>query len=216
MHARDMHRVGFLSLLCCGLGAAQPVFPEGVGELMSAMNTETQKIDFQNSDEGEVLKVLEQHAAKELQEDLLESEMQSGLSQAAYAAARLRLQKLEYLGGCPRDMHAKCPAGWSESEGVCKPPPDYDGRCADIAFTDISSAADKESFSWRCQAAWPCTAACKKTFAHCPEAWVGVGRLCVAPFTYSGICSPAMDFTTFTVEEKVQWSAMCAADWPCI
>ena len=39
------------------------------------------QIDFQNSDEGEVLKVLEQHAAKELQEDLLESEMQSGLSQ---------------------------------------------------------------------------------------------------------------------------------------
>ena len=83
------------------------------------------QIDFQNSDEGEVLKVLEQHAAKELQEDLLESEMQSGLSQvrlvrfadvqsmssdllllamyvskAAYAAARKRIAALSNTSAC--------------------------------------------------------------------------------------------------------------------
>ena len=121
----------------------------------SAMNTETQKacmrskehcltrdvcwmcclqIDFQNSDEGEVLKVLEQHAAKELQEDLLESEMQSGLSQvrlvrfadvqsmssdllllamyvskAAYAAARKRIAALSNTSACVFVFLHLCP-----------------------------------------------------------------------------------------------------------
>ena len=43
--------------------------------------------------------------------------------------------------------------------------------------------------------------------------WVGVGQLCVAPETYDGICSPAMDFESYSTEDKAQWSVMCGVAW---
>ena len=45
------------------------------------------------------------------------------------------------------------------------------------------------------------------------QAWAGIGKLCVAPSAYDGICSPAMDFESYSVEDKIQWSAMCGVDW---
>ena len=45
------------------------------------------------------------------------------------------------------------------------------------------------------------------------QSWTAVGSLCIAPGSYDGICSPAMDFGAYTREEKLQWSTMCGPAW---
>ena len=45
------------------------------------------------------------------------------------------------------------------------------------------------------------------------QAWASAGALCTAPGTYHGICSAAMDFTTYTKEDKMHWSTLCGVAW---
>ena len=45
------------------------------------------------------------------------------------------------------------------------------------------------------------------------KAWEGIGRICVAPPEYDGICSAAMDFESYSLEEKRHWTLMCGVDW---
>ena len=115
---------------------------------------------------------------------------------------------------------------------TCIPPDDYNGRCGETSLVDLASAEQKESFAWKCRAGWPCQAACKRDYSKCPKAcfalvllmpclalgvslksWSGVGQLCIAPSSYDGICSPAMDFHSYTDAEKLAWGAMCASAW---
>jgi len=209
---------GALLHLCFLVWAAwsQPAFPPGIDDVMSGMDNDTSKVDVQNADERDVLNTLKNHASKSLEADLLESLVGAGMSQAAYVAARARLLKLIYVGGCPRDMSARCPSKWSESAGnTCSPPDDYDGRCSAVAVTDLDTVNRKEEFSWKCHAEWPCHASCKREFATCPQAWRSVGRLCVAPGVYDGICSPVMDFESYSVDDKTHFSLMCNVAWPC-
>jgi CPW-WPC domain-containing protein len=205
-----------LAFLCCSwCASSQPAFPSGVGEAVSAMNNETKEVDTTNPDEEAILASLKQHASKSLEADLLSAASRHGLSQAAYVTARVRLAKLLYTGGCPRDLSAQCPKGWHEASDSCAPPDDYEGRCGTVAFRDLTTAAQKDGFAWRCHANWPCQAACKKDFSKCPQSWASVGKLCVAPGSYDGMCSPAMDFEAYALEDKLQWGSLCAATWPC-
>jgi hypothetical protein len=43
--------------------------------------------------------------------------------------------------------------------------------------------------------------ACGRCFWLYGKAWAQVGKLCVAPGAYDGICSPAMDFSTYSLED---------------
>jgi len=95
----------------------------------------------------------------------------------AIAYVGIRLLKLIYVGGCSRDMAARCPAGWSEGQvfdrelsskivlsgvpflllalhqhNTCAPPDDYDGRCGVASFDDLDQAEKREQFSWKCRA----------------------------------------------------------------
>merc|ERR1712032_375465 len=134
---------------------------------------------------------------------------------AAYIAVRLRILKLIHTGGCPRDMSG-CPLDWEEKTGrVCEPTSNYVGRCGATDLSNYSSSA-KEEFAWKCRASWPCAASCEKKVNACPLEWDNLDGLCIAPLSYDGICSPAMDFKTFSLNQKGEWAAMCGSSWPCV
>ena len=146
--------------------------------------------------------------------DLADDEQSNRLATVAFAMAQARLLKSEYVGGCPRDMSG-CPTLWADrSDGLCEPPQDYDGLCTAVDVAGLS-IEQKEDFAWKCKASWPCAPSCKLDFATCPEAWDNLNGLCLAPSSYDGICSPAMMFTSFTLQQKAEWAAMCSARWPC-
>merc|ERR1719486_487318 len=58
------------------------------------------------------MSTLKQQALEVLEHNLLNTEEELGLSQAAYVSARLRLLKYIHVGGCPRDLGGSCPMGW--------------------------------------------------------------------------------------------------------
>jgi hypothetical protein len=45
------------------------------------------------------------------------------------------------------------------------------------------------------------------------EAWLQIGRLCVAPVDYDGTCSPAMDFSSYSLEETLLVASVLAFSW---
>ena len=45
------------------------------------------------------------------------------------------------------------------------------------------------------------------------QGWASSGTLCTAPAEYDGICSPSMDFASYSVDNKIEWGAMCGAEW---
>ena len=215
-------QMGFISIssvvfLCAtvALGVQQPLFPEGVAPIMQSVNARQEKnSEGAHDDKANVDELLEGGVAA-LADDLTEQASRTDLEQAAFAQVHLRMLHQLYVGGCPRDM-VGCPMNWIEADQkTCSPPINYDGICA---TTDLSkySSSEKETFAWKCRASWPCVAACPKRFDGCPDAWTTAGNgVCVAPASYTGICSPTTDFSTFTSLRKAEWSAMCDAAWPC-
>ena len=180
---------------------------------MNAMNSDLKKVDIRNPNEDAILKTIKEHAVQSLGVDASESRTEYALAQAAYVATRIRLLKLTHVGGCPRDMSATCPVGWESSGAACVAHSDYEGRCGEIAHSKLQSPQAKENISWRCGVSWPCLAACTKSFANCPQGWTSAGTLCKAPAKYDGICSPSMDFATYSVDDKIEWGVMCGAEW---
>ena len=135
------------------------------------------------------------------------------IAEAASVAAARDVQYLKYVGSCVR-LSEGCLVNWATgAAGDCVPPAGYDGPCG---ATDVSqlSGAEQEEFALRCQAPWPCRD-CKTDFEGCPSGWAAVGRLCVAPTEYDGICSPVANFSEAAASSKASWSAMCAARWSC-
>ena len=64
-----------------------------------------------------------------------------------------------------------------------------DGRCG-----ETGSIADKESFAWKCRAAWACAASCAKSYDKCPEvltAFLSAADFCMRAFIYHHI-NPGM------------------------
>merc|ERR1711959_418967 len=110
-------------------------------------NDATKEVDAANPDEKSILKTLEDRAVQSLEADLLESASQLGVTQAAYVATRTRLMKLIYQGGCPRDLSAQCPEGWTTAAAGCIPPDDYAGRCGVTSFANLATAGQKEGFA---------------------------------------------------------------------
>merc|ERR1712232_1246769 len=170
------------------------------------------------ADEDEKLQELTASAENELTKNLVDEALLEDLREAAYQIMRSKVLRLRFLGGCPRDMTSDCPRSWSQVEGgACAPPTGYDGLCGDIVFSKPSmSASDKEELSLKCRAEWPCTPACAKNLQGCPNDWEDFEGLCVAPEHYDGMCSPAMDFQTWSNRQKSDWAALCGADWPCL
>ena len=54
-----------------------------------------------------------------------------------------------------------------------------------------------------------------KPFLVCAarEAWARVGKFCVAPGSYDGICSPAMDFSSYSLEDVGGLGPLITIPW---
>ena len=52
--------------------------------------------------------------------------------------------------------------------GMCEPGDGYDGLCAGANLQKMP-AAEKEQWSWKCRASWPCVSSCSKSFSGCPQ-----------------------------------------------
>jgi len=120
---------------------------------------------------------------------------------------------------CPKD-YSGCPSEWEAiAPGVCTAPADYAGNCDGRLETTLLTTKDKELWATTCGAGWPCVSAasCAVDYSGpCPSGWFASGDDCLAPPSYSGGCAVANSFLTYTPAEKEQWSASCAASWPCL
>jgi len=207
----------FLLLQVLDSVSGNPVFPAGVDRILSNIVKTQSRVDGAIGDDVDKVDRLTQRGADNLEESLLDEAAHRDLSQIAYSKVHARLLRQLYAGGCPR-TYKDCPQSWVMNASLmCQPPSDYEGLCASFSLAEFDryQVMDKESFAWKCRLSWPCISSCPKNFQSCPESWQNVEGLCVAPLTYTGICSPAIGFAHFTVNQKVEWSTLCDAPWPC-
>ena len=189
-----------------------PAFPSGVADILHDLGSRADQLDELRVDDSELLTGLKQEASRVVSARLAGASELERAANAASVLASVTARKLRFIGGCPRAMRG-CPLGWTGQGGACSPPPDYEGWCGDVDVEQMS-ASGKEDFAWKCGASWPCVP-CVTHFGGCPEGWSEKSGLCVAPPGYDGICSPVMDFASFSATRMAEWSAICSARWPC-
>lgn len=213
-HISHFLRVGFGVMLricaCAFVGAAGQAFPAGLAPLLSKFRAGLAGLG--DADDGATSE-LAKRAASDLGEKVAQARASELLAETASRVATNDVLHFKYVGACERDLRG-CPSGWSENgSGLCSPSSGYDGPCVDV---DISAftPAQKDEFAVSCEVAWPC-APCITDFSACPAGWSPIGRLCIAPDSYAGLCSPVADFSGFAHADKAVWSASCAVRWPC-
>ena len=203
----------FRGVFCFVSLACGQTFPNGVSDLLAQLDSKLGEVDGVRADNSGALQTLSKAAAAEAATAAKQEREAETLHDAVFAAAHRAVAELKYVGGCPRILDG-CPHGWSgNGSGECAPPAAYDGPCAaiDLASYTISQ---KEDFALKCGAAWPCRD-CRTSFAGCPLGWRAVGKLCVAPAAYDGMCSPVMEFGAMSQGNLAHWAAICSARWPC-
>ena len=208
---RLTHGVAGPALLSFERTNAGPSFPPGVAEVVDGLRSSAE-LDGAHLEDASALHGLKQSALQDVTSRLKDEDEAARLSDIAYVLARAQVRKAEYVGGCARDLRG-CPLGWSSQGSACAPPPEYGGLCGTVEVAAFPLTA-KEDFAWKCGASWPCHP-CTTSFEDCPIGWSDKAGLCVAPQEYDGVCSPAMDFSSFSTRRKAEWSATCSARWPC-
>lgn len=131
------------------------------------------------------------------------------LKKDSFIAAHLALRRAVHVGGCPR-LYEGCPVGWISSNGSCSPGSGYDGFCGPRNFGTMTKA-QKEDFAFKCGSSWPCVDSTSSVSASCPAGWKSTESGCVAPSSYSGMCSPTTNFNGWSAEAKARWAAMCGS-----
>jgi len=197
-------------LLVALSGVSAQTLPGAVGPLLSKLRAGMNAVGPTNPD---AVRELSEAASVKFGNEVAADRTARLIAAASAEAAAHDVQQFKYGGACVREVTG-CPVSWSSGpSGECVPSSGYDGPCV---ATDVSSMspAQLEEFAVACKAAWPCKA-CRTNFAGCPSGWRAVGRLCVAPGGYTGICSPVSDFDGASTIDKASWSATCAARWPC-
>lgn len=59
-------------------------------------------------------------------------------------------------------------------------------------------------------------ALCDRAYSvACPDGWVAIRNLCVAPPSYAGGCARTFSPAGKTANEKTKFADMCTAPWPC-
>jgi CPW-WPC domain-containing protein len=128
---------------------------------------------------------------------------------------------------CERIWDFPCPHGYSpapipyyEYASATKQSciSDFRGECESmVTFSDMS---EKQEFSERCEAQWPCEASCASISAVCPQRWIEIGdNLCVAPSNYKPSnltsCPLVNDFSLWSIESKNSVAKLCQYTWSC-
>eukprot|EP00927_Polykrikos_kofoidii_P008177 TRINITY_DN13394_c0_g1_i3.p1 TRINITY_DN13394_c0_g1~~TRINITY_DN13394_c0_g1_i3.p1 ORF type:complete len:238 (+),score=25.06 TRINITY_DN13394_c0_g1_i3:47-760(+) len=216
--------VHFWFVFCFALDAASglksgggPVFPQELGHVMESLRGTFDAIQQSPNNDTALVNKLLDSAQNDLVDGLMEDSFNAEVASVADRLARDHLRWHMFAGGCPRDTTG-CPSGWTIAEdGLCTPPADYDGLCGSINFAEPNLTAErKEKLSVKCRATWPCKHSCVLEYSQCPMGWSNVDGLCIAPGSYAGACSPAVDFRELDERDKAVWAAGCDAVWPCV
>ncbi|VWU48109.1 CPW-WPC family protein, putative [Hepatocystis sp. ex Piliocolobus tephrosceles] len=127
---------------------------------------------------------------------------------------------------CERDYSVPCPndfnyigSVYETDDEICAPSPTYDGPCMDkeLNINDISDI-QKESWSKKCQAFWPCKKCVRNFTLFCPEKWnrvKGSIRSCEPSESYNGPCKFVVHFSGYNTTMLEEWSLKCHAWWAC-
>lgn len=118
---------------------------------------------------------------------------------------------------CSQNFSASaCPVGWIHlGNDLCEAPALYRGNC--LTRVRMWDESFKLDFAARCDVHWPCVKDCVENFGNeCPQDWRIINGICVAETgVYNGPCAPFADLLGMTQDEKYQWAAACAVDFPC-
>ena len=147
-------------LLLVRCASAQPIFSDGVATVMSSLAERQARFTSPAKDDVTKVESLKTQGADRLQHDLITGMDRTELAKFAYEIVHVRMLKMKFLGGCPRNF-GDCPAGWANSSKFCEPPASYEGLCGHFALRGAPSKL-VEDFAWRCKADFPCRAACEK------------------------------------------------------
>ena len=106
-----------LLLLCLAFRAtcaveSGPVFPSGISALVADMRDRLTSASVEHGDDAEAVAHLKSEGLAAIANDLAYDDQSSRLATVAYAMVQARVLKLEYVGGCPRDMSG-CPTLWT-------------------------------------------------------------------------------------------------------
>lgn len=161
-------------------------------------------------------------------------------SRRAYAPRKARVaiflaMEAQVQKACPacddKDYSDPCPLGWSElSDGRCKAPAAYEGKCTEVQMFMGSSGAAKMELEMTCSICWPCTkgakeATCDRDWSRpCPNGFApkdidfnhfseARGTTCVADVLYEGECEPQVLFEGAAA--KHEFAERCQTSWPC-
>ena len=208
-----------LILLGCIGGAlgirAGPAFPgssasnvQAVAQTLSSA-TSSSAYKSKHADEQAAIDRVVSAGSKSLTEQVASQLAVDSLKNDAFIAAHMAVRRYVHVGMCPR-AYEGCPVGWVSADGACSPGASYDGFCGSRNFSG-SSVAQKEDFAWRCGVSWPCQDGQGSYESACPQGWKNTASGCVAPSSYTGICSPMTNFQGWSAESKAHWSAMCGA-----
>lgn len=121
-----------------------------------------------------------------------------------------------------RDYSDLCPQGWSETDldGFCEGPPSLATKCAtSFNFAEMSTKTRQE-LARTCGFNWKCQDVCRQDWSKsCPEEWTEVPMnpgFCMAPPTYSGICSFSVNTSRMSSDQKASYARKCAVKFPCL
>lgn len=119
------------------------------------------------------------------------------------------------------DYSELCPEGWHNAgTGFCEAPADFEAKCAtsyNFAEMDLRT---RQELAETCGFHWKCQGSCQQDFSKaCPDEWSDVPMnpgMCMAPATYTGICSFSISTAGMTADQKAAFARKCAARFPCL
>lgn len=119
----------------------------------------------------------------------------------------------------PDASRDSCPVNWVElSDGLCDAPLSNGGPCSEMRVQRDIGGDDLKEFETYCGIAdIPCPLRCTQNFtAACPDAWILVDGLCIAPSSYAGRpCLPFQNLAGLSEQDKEMWSTLCFAPFSC-
>jgi len=121
-----------------------------------------------------------------------------------------------------RDYSDVCPQGWVGTNGdsFCNAPATSETKCATTYNFAEMSIKTRQELAQTCGFNWKCKTSCDQDWNQaCPEDWSEVPMnpsLCMAPATYSGICSFSANTSRMTIEQKAAFGQKCDVKFPCL
>lgn len=121
---------------------------------------------------------------------------------------------------CVENFFGPCPSEWSSKDSMCYASEYYQGGCeTTVPFTSLSTPEEKQAFSIRCNAPWPCVDNCEKDYSRaCPQDWILDGNACIVNGHDRGLCNGRIEIPsleTWSQGCKEETEFRCKVYWPC-